>query len=69
MEVIKEQGGYLIGLLLLMVVVVLGLLLGLLRLGLWLMRWWQRGMQGSLPLQKKEKQQLIKKCAREISMQ
>ena len=52
-----------------LVLVMLGLLLGLLRLGLWLMRWWQRRMQGSLPLQKKEKQQLINKCAREISMQ
>lgn len=31
-----------------LVLVMLGLLLGLLRLGLWLMRWWQRRMQGSL---------------------
>lgn len=31
-----------------LVLVMLGLLLGLLRLGLWLMRWRQRRMQGSL---------------------
>lgn len=31
-----------------LVLVMLRLLLGLLRLGLWLMRWWQRRMQGSL---------------------
>lgn len=31
-----------------LVLVMLGLLLGLLRLGLWLMRWWQWRMQGSL---------------------
>lgn len=31
-----------------LMLVMLGLLLGLLRLGLWLMRRWQRRMQGSL---------------------